>query len=171
MACVNLHSVYKRKCFVAWKYGRTRHITCFFIPFLFTGYGRSRHIIWFFVSFLFSVILQITFRLLRIYHWLFLYVFHYSKSLAGPFYYNVLRFLTSAVVKSWACTVNKADFLLTYVRLCFSSFSSHSGGHPWDLNILYAVSSWISFYFRPQLPMISTTSFTQNISGNLMEDF
>ena len=80
MVCLNLHSVYVRKCcFVVWKYGRSRHITCFFISFLFTGYGRYRHIIWFFMSFLFSVILQITFRLLRIYHWPFVSVFYYSK--------------------------------------------------------------------------------------------
>ena len=93
------------------------------------------------------------------------------NSLTEPLFYNVLCFLTSAVVKSWACTVNKADFPLTYARLCFSSFSSLSSGHPWDMNTLYEVSSWISFYFRPKLPIISTTSFTQNISGNLMEVF
>jgi hypothetical protein len=44
------------------------------------------------------------------------------NSLTEPLYHIVFYFLISSVVKSWACTVNRADFPLTYVRLCFLPF-------------------------------------------------
>jgi hypothetical protein len=149
----------RKCCFVVWKYGRYRHITCFFLAFLFTGYGRLQAHHLFFLILSFYGVWQITGTSLVFSYPLFLrgmadtgtslafscpfsfqsfckllldccgfiiglscLYFTTVNSLTEPLYHNVLCFFTSSVVKSWACTVNKVDFPLTYVKLCFLPF-------------------------------------------------